>query len=1008
MKSFRRILMLMLALALVFTLFACNVNVSVTCNHRDEDKDGICDDCDECLECIDEDEDGLCDNCGECLECVDEDGDGLCDNCDEEMEEGGEGEGIALTGDGEIFFGLVLGSDVGSNKMIIDSYVDILAELGYELSVVEDKAGNEECDIEVLIGTVTSRGEEYEYDRYSLGAEGYAITAIDDTKIVITGGSETTLGDAITKFFEEILGIDDKADDVYEVLFTEEHDEVALQDNYRITSLSIGTNDLKGYEIVVEKGATAYKNAAEELQNFFYQRAGYYLPITTPDKAGDKTISFVSAPKDKAGINGFRVRVDGNSLYIECAYDNYFDKAFGEYYDLTFTGKTGDIKLGDFTGEVNISVISYADFGAVGDGKTDDLAAIRAAHEEANKGGQTVVAEKGKTYYIGPTYKNPISVMTNVDWKGCKFIFDSKALTNDSTGNVFNIVQTIENRNTSIGDKDSRLIELNKPAENGEPVIKGMQHGDAQTTKLDLGLGFPAMLTVFNSNSRTYIRWGYVDSKGGEQREVVVIDENGNIDPTTPFLLDYEKVTSITVHRIDVEPITIQNATVYETASIINLGPGGYHSYNHGINVSRPNTTVKNLTHIIEGEISKNAPVREDENGLCYDVTKEGFSYSNGLIYKNGTEYKGDDVKPFTGPSFGAFLQVSSTHNTLIENCVFQARVHYVEGTYDIGANTANKIVFKNCTQSNFFDTRPQYTKFGDSTFPNLSVCWGVMGSNYTKNMDYLDCVLTRYDAHAGVLNGKVIGGKLAILRLIGGGTFIIEGIELYNNYRTASPFQLREDYGATFFGTITIKDTVIKDGQYSATGNYGAFAALFDAPVAPWDNGYVNHFPNIILDNVSVETTDTEVELVAVGGQKYFKDGEHFPARSVIKDDVSNPDALITTYFETKNPNVVTDTPERFEHLKGFKKVTKAPDKLSNGEYTVVDNGNGTYTVIAKGVKNINPYQPPEFIEIRNMKGAVNTNGKPLSITIYDCNFFKNVEIRDTDKVLKKVKVPK
>ena len=361
MKNLKRILMLVLALALVFTLFACG---DKTCKHVDDDEDGLCDECEECIEHLDDDEDGVCDYCDECVEHVDDDEDGVCDNCDEEIEdEGGEtGDGIALTGDGEIFFGLVLGSDVGSNKMIVDTYVDILAELGYELSVVEDKKGNEECDIEVLIGTVTSRGEEYEYDRYSLGAEGYVITAIDDTKIVITGGSETSLGDAITKFFEEILEIDDKADDVYEVVFTDENDEVVVQDNYRITSLSIDGNDLKGYEIVVEKGATAYKSAAEELQNFFYQRAGYYLPITTPDKAGNKTISFVSVAKDKAGINGFRVRVEGGNLLIECAYNNLFDKAFDEYYNNTFIGKIGEIKLGDFTGKTDISIISYEDF----------------------------------------------------------------------------------------------------------------------------------------------------------------------------------------------------------------------------------------------------------------------------------------------------------------------------------------------------------------------------------------------------------------------------------------------------------------------------------------------------------------------------------------------------------------------------------------------------------------------------------------------------------------------
>ncbi len=992
MKNLKRFLIVVLALSLVFTLFACNGSDDEKCEHYDDDEDGLCDECDECLEHLDDDEDGY------------------CDYCDEEMETEPAGDGIALIEDEEILFQIVLGSDIGSAKMIVDDFADIIEELGYEVSIVTDDENNEEADLEILIGTVTSRGEDYEYDRYSLGSEGYAITAIDETKIVITGGSETSLGDAITKFVEDILGIDDKTDSLEDVVFTEENEEIEIQDNYRITGITIDGNDLKGYEIVRDKSINEYKDGIEKLQNFFYTKAGYWLPIVEPSKAGDKTISFVSVAKDKAGTNGFRVRVDDGNLLIECAYNNLFEKAFDEYYNNNFTGKQGEIKLGDFTGETNISVITYEDFGAKGDGKTDDIDAIRQAHNMANKGGQTVIGTKGKTYYVTFTYDNPIQVRTNVDWKGAKFIFDSSAITYDNSGDVFEISQTVVDANVFIDTNDPRIKELNKPAENGEPVIKGIQHGDEQTTKLDLGLGYAAMLTVIDSNSRTYIRWGYVDTKGGEQKEVIIVDKDGNIDPTTPFLLDYEKITGIRIHKIEVESITIQNATILEPASRINL-LGAYHSYSHGILVSRPNVVIKNITHVIEGEILKNHPVKVDKDGLSYDVTDEGFSYSGGKILKDGKPYSGDDVKPFTGPSFG-FLQISNTHNVLVEDCVFQGRVHYVEGTYDLGANTANQIVFKNCKQSNFFDTSPEYTKFGDSTFPNLSICWGIMGSNYTKNVHYIDSDLTRFDAHAGVLNASVTGGRLGVVRLIGGGTFTLDGVEIYRSYHNTMPIQLREDYGATFFGTLIMKNVTIKDGQYSSTGKYGderyILPGIIWAAISPSYHGYVTHFPNLIIDNIEIETDLTEVPILSTNINTYSSTN-HWPTRCPIRDDVSNPDALITTYYETKNPNIVTEDPSRFEHLKGFKKVdNKAPDKLANGEYTVVDNGDGTYTVIAKGVKNVNPYQPPEFIEILNMKGKKNTDGKALSLTIYDCNFFKNVKITDTDKVLKKVSAPK
>ena len=76
-------------------------------------------------------------------------------------------------------------------------------------------------------------------------------------------------------------------------------------------------------------------------------------------------------------------------------------------------------------------------------------------------------------------------------------------MTKENVGAVFEITQNPENANKFMDTNDPKIQELNKPSENGEPVIKGIQHGDEQTTKLDLGLGYAAMLTVIDANSRT-------------------------------------------------------------------------------------------------------------------------------------------------------------------------------------------------------------------------------------------------------------------------------------------------------------------------------------------------------------------------------------------------------------------------------------------------------------------------------------------------------------------------
>ena len=1033
MKALKHILTFLLVLSLSLLLFACGQTeetpggeckthvdknadgICDTCKkeikqddggddkcdeHVDETGDGYCDVCGECYPHVDDDDDNYCDYCGACIKHTDEDEDGICDDCEEEIEDKGgntpSGDGIALIEGEEVLFQIVLGSDITSSiRMNVDDMVDIFDSFGMTLKVVEDKK-NTEADLEILIGTVSSRGEDYEFDKYSLGAEGYIISALDESKIIISGGSEEALVDAFTLFFEEYLGISEDADYIDDFTFAEEHEIHEIQSDYRVTSVSVNGTDIKGYTISRDRADVVTDALALRLQKYLYEKAGYYLKIVDPEKAGDKTISFRLVEKGKAGNTGFRVVEDGDSLIIECAHKGKFEEAFNEFYS-TFSMKQGDVNITKFNGKTDFTTIYYSDFGVKGDGKTDDSAAIRAAHNEANANNQTVVGDKNAVYYIGKV-STPILIKTDVDWRGAKFIFDASEFQPGDSGNVFKIDNDSLPSNFYTKD-DPVLKRLNESAVDGL-VFKGINHGEDRTTKIDVGIREPLMLKVFNSDARVYIRWGYTDTAGGQQCEVVIVDENGNIDESTPFLLDYPKVTSITAYKIDVDPITVKNATVESRNSLVNL-LGAYKSIAHSIEVARPNVTVENLKHVITQEYVYETPTRKNPaTGLWEDVSAEGFTVdSKGIVYQNGKQYKGTDVKPFTGFSYSGFIQISNTHNTLVKNCVFQARYHYEEGTYDISCSYANKILFKDCTQSNFFEK----DKDGNDTkVANIGTYWGISGTNYCKNMYYEDCVLTRYDAHCGVYNGGIKGGKISVLRLIGGGTFTIDGTEFYAR---STPIQLREDYGATFNGNLIIKDTEFKHIWGSGT-NWDM--TIIDAPTANIYNGYGTYFPSLEISNIKVETTATKVNLITLCNQTYSKDKDHFPARCPIRDNTHDPEALFTYYYETENKNVVEENPEKFPFLEGRKKNTKAtsPSNLADNEYMVVDNGNGTYTVIANKVKNLQPYHAPEYIKV-DMSGSSNVNGKPLKLTIYKSNFFDNTEIIDEGKAVEWIKAP-
>lgn len=72
--------------------------------------------------------------------------------------------------------------------------------------------------------------------------------------------------------------------------------------------------------------------------------------------------------------------------------------------------------------------VTYEEFGAAGDGVTNDFRAMKAAHDFANEKGFTVKAAAGKTYYISDTRIDgsveSVKIRTDVIWSGAEFIID--------------------------------------------------------------------------------------------------------------------------------------------------------------------------------------------------------------------------------------------------------------------------------------------------------------------------------------------------------------------------------------------------------------------------------------------------------------------------------------------------------------------------------------------------------------------------------------------------------
>jgi len=414
--------------------------------------------------------------------------------------------------------------------------------------------------------------------------------------------------------------------------------------------------------------------------------------------------------------------------------------------------------------------VRYSEFGAKGDGKTDDFEFLKKAHEYANEKGVAVQADKGAKYYIG-AHEDTIEIKTSTDWRDAKFVIDDKSAETDSRVWWYPLFRVCS-------DTAKQSVEV--------PDGLTLKAGQTET-----GLAFNqnVMLAIFNENKKDFIRLNDTDNNGYVRQEVILVDKDGKVDPTTPIMWDYDEVTKIEAYSVTDEPILLRGGTF---TTIANDDPQSIHYFERGIMVERSNTRVKNVKHY---------------------VTDEGE----------------------TGSPYNGFFRTKNTANVVYENCVVTGRKYYNQGTYDVRPISSNNVKYINCTQSN------------DHTDPTY---WGVMCSDYCKNLYMDDCTVSRFDAHMGVYNATITNSDIGQnINVTGGGVLRIENVtrRCAKGYWGNRFVTLREDYGSFFYGDVIIKDSKLVTGRGI---NYVIAAGWHDH-----DFGYECRFPTTVtLDNVSYE----------------------------------------------------------------------------------------------------------------------------------------------------------
>ena len=375
--------------------------------------------------------------------------------------------------------------------------------------------------------------------------------------------------------------------------------------------------------------------------------------------------------------------------------------------------------------------VSYRDFGAKGDGKTDDIDNIAAAHAVANQNGLSVKADEGATYYISGKERTAV-ICTNTDFGRAAFIIDDTE---------------VQNRNASVFMVNSGL----------EPIkLETISSLKRNQQKIEQSLPGACLITVTNANVKRYIRFGLNQNNGASQTDIFVADKNGNLDMNAPIIWDFDQITDITALPIDEKTLTITGG---HFTTIANKAESKYTYYNRNIAIRRSHVIVNGLEHRVTGEGEQGAP-------------------------------------------YGGFINIGDCTHVMVKNTVLTGHKTYVTigvagkpvsmGTYDISVNRALNVSFVNCSQTN---------DINDKTY------WGIMGSNYSKNLLYDSCTFSRFDAHMGVANATIRNSILGHMGInaIGSGVLTVENSTINGN----SLINLRSDYGSTWQGEVFIRNCI-------------------------------------------------------------------------------------------------------------------------------------------------------------------------------------------------------
>jgi hypothetical protein len=335
-----------------------------------------------------------------------------------------------------------------------------------------------------------------------------------------------------------------------------------------------------------------------------------------------------------------------------------------------------------------------------------------------------------------------------------------------------------------------------------KPVPLKIERLSRGQTRLDVRPAVDCLVLVENARRKIFIRRGLNQNDGTPQKEVFILRRDGSIEGGVDW--EYDAVTRIEARPIDPQPLVLRGGVFTHVGNRMRQEKG-YNYWSRNIRITRSNTEVVGLTHRVTGET---------------------------------------DI----GHPYGGFLNLQQCANITLRNCLIDGHKMYRTigaagkpvsmGTYGYSASLVVNFRMLGC--------RMEMEKINDRSR------WGVIGSNFMKNILLEDCVLSRMDVHQGVSGSYVIRRctlGYAGLNAVGRGRLVVEESTLHGGHLIT----FRSDYGSPWDG-----DVLIRDCRWIPNAGASARPALFGlSNDGTHDFGYPCSMPREVrIDGLYVDDT--------------------------------------------------------------------------------------------------------------------------------------------------------